>query len=153
MHAGLPALHSGPAKLMQVCLTSSVGMDESTVAVPGLSFPRRQAWQKLPALELTLSEVPRAGESSPLIIHNLFCMDMHALQYDLQGPAWVGLHPGMEYWLLLGKLRDYAYLLAPEEYVSLTIELRLGCVCADCCPLARVRIYTVSPELLTSFAQ
>ena len=88
MHAGLPALRSGTAKLMQVCLTSSVGMEEPTVAVPGLSFPRRQAWQKLPVLELNLSDVPRAGKSSPLVIHDLLCMGMHALQYNLQGSSW-----------------------------------------------------------------
>ena len=48
-----------------------------------------------------------------------------------------------------------AYLLPPKENANsaLTIELKLGCACADCCPLARVRIYTVSPKLPPSFAQ
>ena len=61
MYAGLPALHSGPANLMQVRLTSSVGMEEPDLAVPALSFPRRQAWGKLPVLELNLGDVPKAG--------------------------------------------------------------------------------------------
>ena len=70
MHAGLPTLHNGPAKQMQVCLTSAMGMEEPTTAVPGLNFPRRQAWQKLPPLELNLSDASRAGMSTAVIMHN-----------------------------------------------------------------------------------
>ncbi len=77
MHAGLPTLHNGPAKQMQVSLTSALGMEEPTSAVPGLSFPRRQAWQKLPPLELNLSDVSRAGMSPALTIHIPDCVRLH----------------------------------------------------------------------------
>ena len=56
-------MRNGPAKLMQVHMTSLMGMEEPTLAVPGLSFPRRQTWQKLPVLEIDLGDVPRAGMS------------------------------------------------------------------------------------------
>ena len=62
MHAGLPSLRNGPASLMQVCMTSVMGMEEEpTLAVPGLGFPRREAWQKLPVLEINLGDAPTAG--------------------------------------------------------------------------------------------
>lgn len=70
LNAGLPpALHSGPGNLLHVGLSSSVSIEEADTAVPGLKFPRRQPWQKMPVLELKLGEVPIAGMHLHISLH------------------------------------------------------------------------------------